>query len=362
MQNSGWAPLRSLSWQPLGVPSVSSPRVPVKSSVSSKAQQAVVAASTSDDNQLKSFVASAFAESTHKQMRSASVLYESICGSKNHDPYPVNLDKLLLMVHAMTQASYSVGTIQKYISQIRSQASRSRLLILDEVDSSIVTLSLRAAKKVLGSAVTHATTLSREDVFSVSSVLRRTCPEAADLYLLGVSGLFRLGELLQMEAGHINPCWLPTGSGEMFGISVFVKKSKTDVFSRGCYRNIACISESGDSFSCSSAFCSAHSILIRSRSAVSPDDPLFRVTRDAFSGLLRQAIVEVCGVTQSGSPTSHSMRRSGAVMCFQGGMPLTLLAEYGRWSSTECLDKIYLRDGPHSQQLFSAYVLRAWTK
>ncbi|KAF4728391.1 hypothetical protein FOZ62_017448, partial [Perkinsus olseni] len=311
-----WSPLPSSPVRPSKRPrlgqmglAISSPQQQFRSaptpgplSVSSaKARKALQVAAASSPEVIDAFVYSAFAPSTTAASRSAHKLYLSICAAQCRPHLPVSLSTLLSLVHAMTEARYSAGTVKSYLSHIKSQALRSRSLSLDPADEAILQLALRASKKILGDSPKRAVTLSRDDVHAVSVHLRAKDSTAADLYLFGVAGLFRLGELLNMSSGDVQPSW-PTVEGKTtFAASVFVRKSKTDVYGHGYYRPIPCISVGGTDISagsypqCSSELCGAHQVLYRSRSALSPCESLFAISRDSFSRLLATAITAVKG-------------------------------------------------------------------
>ncbi|KAF4651713.1 hypothetical protein FOL47_000220 [Perkinsus chesapeaki] len=319
---------------------------------------------------ISGFVSTAYAQSTHKQIETAQRFYVTIVKSKRLSPTPVTIDSLTLMICCMARSEYKFSTITKYLSHVQRWAIREGILVLSEQDKLNLNLALRAAKKLTDGPTRQAATLSKSEIESVVVALDVLSPVAADLFILGTVGLLRVGEALALKAGHINPAWFTIKGGNATGIIVFINKSKTDIGGQGSRRPIPCTSlpptaysaedtVENKSYLCQSPLCAAHRALRRSRLADSPDDALFNISREAYSTGLRKAMSTCLGSTDINAST-HSMRRSGASTCFSAGWSLQLLGEYGRWSSSECLDKIYLRNSHHRIDTFADNLYETW--
>jgi len=48
-------------------------------------------------------------------------------------------------------------------------------------------------------------------------------------------------------------------------------------------------------------------------------------------------------MSQVGRKSSHSMRRTGVTLLMDANIPLTRICELGRWSNTQCLERVYCR-------------------
>ncbi|KAF4717795.1 hypothetical protein FOZ62_002701, partial [Perkinsus olseni] len=208
-------------------------------------EAAKVTAATSSEV-IDAFVYSAFAPSTTAANRSAHKLYLSICAA---------------------------------------QCVKVRSLSLDPADEAILQLALRASKKILGDSPKRAVTLSRDDVHAVSVHLRAKHSTAADLYLFGAmcsrrGRRWKEKRLLLHQSLCENRRLMFTDTAII--VRFPVSASDTDI-SAGSYPQ------------CSSELCGAHQVLYRSRSALSPCESLFDISRDSFSRLLATAITAVKG-------------------------------------------------------------------
>ncbi|EER01351.1 hypothetical protein Pmar_PMAR004224 [Perkinsus marinus ATCC 50983] len=264
----------------------------------------------------------------------------------------------------MTKAGYAFSTITKYCSQVRNAARLNNTLRLNDADQATIQLAMRSAERQLGSATARALTLSKEQVLQVATELDRVRVDFADGFLVGTMGLLRVAEMLYIRAQDVDPFATTADGIPVCGATLKITRSKCDQGAKGVWRPLPCTSSPRVNLPtvCSSRFCAAHLLLRRAAAANNMTDRLFPFSNSAFSAHLRSAMATVIGQpNESVRLSSHTMRRSGSAICCDApNFSVPLVAEFGRWSTADTLQNVYLRDNAHAFNRFVSGLLVAW--
>ena len=273
-------------------------------------------------------VESQYADSTIRQFHREFDLFTRWCNRhalRSCPPSPLTLQLYV----AFLARSYKASTIRSKLSLI---SARLKSLGFAPVTSPLIPAVIKG--KEISDADSQdrpALAILPHSVSAVSSLLERSLEGRRDLALicLGIAGFFRPGELANIHVEHI------VIARDYSWIRIFLPRSKADRLGKGVWVSIDAVP--------GSPICAVSRLLQWLRSAGISSGPLWRrfsedgrlinqpITTDILRLILKQRAAEM-GLDSS-LVNGRSLRRGGYTAAAVAGVPKTLAARHGRWSS-----------------------------
>ncbi|KAF4715071.1 hypothetical protein FOZ63_003767, partial [Perkinsus olseni] len=281
------------------------------------------------------FIRDGHAASTSKQYDSIELFYKEVVSSAAV-PFPASGHSLALFAYAMSRAGYKFATVSSYLS---AMVSRNRLYgnDLSSQDEFILKMAKKSASKICVHDVDQKLPLTRDQVTQLGALDPLGGNIVVTASLCGIFALLRGDEIINLNFEDLQLC---DRLGKRVA-RIIVRQSKIDQAGRGESVLVSCVRGRPFDASCFS-HCAYHRLLILAASHKQSSSPLFeynggRLSHDIFMSEFRLLLSRLGMSTETLEDYGlHSLRRTGATLCYLSAVRDHTIREQGRWSS-ECV-------------------------
>ncbi|KAF4676306.1 hypothetical protein FOL47_006462 [Perkinsus chesapeaki] len=262
----------------------------------------------------------------------------------------VSATSLVTCIVSLTKKNHKYGTVVTYLSNIRTEGRLYEISPLTVAEEEQVRLCLQAAKRMLTSISTKRTvTLTLEQIRLLIRIVPRTGHRDSRVaFLTGTFALLRLKEVVSLTPGDVH-----VGCHDQYLI-LHIRSSKTDQSGTGANVILGCVQGLSCTTECTDDLCAMHQLfyLLRKGPDLHNQPTIFGLSYGQLSADINFLVNTVFQSTdpniEVGRKTSHSMRRTGVCLLADAGVPLPVIAEYGRWKDVSVVENVYMRD--HTQR------------